>query len=92
MNADKTNYLIFTGNKRIGDISNIVIGGVVPKRLYISKYLGVLIYEKKINWKENVAYIHNKISRYSSKSQTSLEHRYIVNVILHFDLSLLILL
>ena len=62
LNVSKTNYLTFSGNKRLNQDVDINIAGEVINRSLTVKYLGVMI-DQNINCKNHIASLHNKISR-----------------------------
>ena len=72
VNFSKSNYMIFS-KKKINSNIIITMEGNKLERVNKTKYLGVVL-DSKINWKDHINYITNKISRSS----------YILSKIRHF--------
>lgn len=60
LNVSKTNYMVFT-NRKVNHI-NVTIAGTVIDRVYVTKFLGVLI-DCKITWKDHITSIASKLSK-----------------------------
>ena len=61
LNVSKTNFILF-GNRKHNEDVNITINNVKIDRVYVTKFLGVLI-DSNLNWKEHIDSINNKISK-----------------------------
>ena len=61
LNISKTNFIIF-GNRKQTDQANITINKINIERVYVTKFLGVLI-DHKLNWKAHIDNICSKIAR-----------------------------
>ena len=61
LNVSKTNFILFGNKKQTGDV-HITINNVKIDRVYVTKFLGVMI-DHKLNWKEHIDVINNKISK-----------------------------
>ena len=61
LNVSKTNFIIF-GNKKQTKNVDILINGEKIDRVYVTKFLGVII-DHKLNWKEHIEVVKNKISK-----------------------------
>ena len=61
LNISKTNFIIF-GNRKHTDQANITINKINIERVYVTKFLGVLI-DHKLNWKAHIDNICSKIAR-----------------------------
>ena len=62
LNVSKTQYIIFTTNKRNVPDLDIKIDGVKIDRVYSTKFLGVQI-DSKLHWHLHVNYISKKLSK-----------------------------
>ena len=61
LNIVKTNCMIF-GNKQCEDNHVVSINGMIIKRVYVTKFLGVHI-DSHLNWCEHINHIKSKISK-----------------------------
>ena len=61
LNVSKTNFILF-GNRKQNEDLDITINNVKIDRVYVTKFLGVLI-DSNLNWKEHIDGINNKISK-----------------------------
>ena len=61
LNVSKTNFILF-GNRKYNGVVDIKINGINIERVYVTKFLGVLI-DHKLNWKDHINHICNKVSR-----------------------------
>ena len=61
LNVSKTNFILF-GNRKYNEDIDITINNVKIDRVYVTKFLGVLI-DSNLNWKEHIDSINNKISK-----------------------------
>ena len=61
LNLSKTNFILF-GNRKHNEDIDITINNVKIDRVYVTKFLGVLI-DSNLNWKEHIDSINNKISK-----------------------------
>ena len=61
LNVSKTNFILF-GNRNYNGEVDIKIDGINIERVYVTKFLGVLI-DHKLNWKDHINHICNKVSR-----------------------------
>ena len=61
LNVTKTHYMVFTKSRIIHDL-NIKIDNESIDEIEKTKILGVII-DNKLNWKEHIAYIADKLSR-----------------------------
>ena len=61
INVSKTNFILF-GNRKQNEDLDITINNVKIDRVYVTKFLGVLI-DSNLNWKEHIDGINNKISK-----------------------------
>lgn len=64
LNVSKTNFIIF-GNRKFNENLRITINEFEIERVYVTKFLGVLI-DHKLNWKHHIENICTKISRNTS--------------------------
>ena len=62
LNFSKSNFMIFTG-KRLNHQFNIKLGDVNLKRVYQTKYLGVII-DSNLTWKPHLTNLRNKLIRH----------------------------
>ncbi len=61
VNVSKSNFILF-GNRKHNEDVDITINNVKIDRVYVTKFLGVLI-DSNLNWKEHIDSINNKISK-----------------------------
>ena len=61
LNVSKTNFILF-GNRKYNGKVEIKINGINIERVYVTKFLGVLI-DHQLNWKVHINHICNKVSR-----------------------------
>ena len=61
LNVNKTNFILF-GNKKQTEDVHITINNVRIDRVYVTKFLGVMI-DHKLNWKEHIDIINKKLSK-----------------------------
>ena len=61
LNITKTNFMIFSNQKRVLDIS-VKINNVSIERVECTKFLGVLI-DSKLKWKEHISKVKSKLSK-----------------------------
>ena len=61
LNVNKTNFILF-GNKKQTEGVHITINNVRIDRVYVTKFLGVMI-DHKLNWKEHIDIINKKLSK-----------------------------
>ena len=61
LNVSKTSYMLFGNNTLSGNI-DITISGVNIDRIWVAKFLGVLI-DEKLNWKDHIASVKSKLSK-----------------------------
>ena len=65
LNTLKTEFMLIGTSRNtstIGDLLAIRINGDLIRRVYQSKYLGLII-DDKLSWKEHISYISTKIRR-----------------------------
>ena len=65
LNTLKTEFMLIGTSRntsKIGDLLAIRINGDLIRRVYQSKYLGLII-DDKLSWKEHISYISTKIRR-----------------------------
>ena len=58
LNVSKTNFILFGNRKYNGEV-DIKINGINIERVYVTKFLGVLI-DHQLNWKEHINHTINK--------------------------------
>ena len=61
LNVSKTNFMLFS-NCKIKDIVDIKINNCDVERVYVTKFLGVLI-DHKLNWKEHIVKVNTKLCK-----------------------------
>ena len=61
LNVSKTQYMIFTYNKKVNDIPICITDNPI-NRVYSSKFLGVIV-DCKLSWRDHVCHISKKISK-----------------------------
>ena len=62
LNVFKTHYMIFTPRNKCIDGTDLRINDTSIQRVYVTKFLGVLI-DSKLNWKNHIDYICKKIAK-----------------------------
>ena len=62
LNIQKTNYIVFSGNKQINGVLNIKMCDSTIQRSHVLRYLGVYI-DHKLTWKSHIDHIQSKLSR-----------------------------
>ena len=62
LNVSKTHYGIFTPRNKIVHDIDVKIHGVSVERVYVTKFIGVII-DSKLTWKPHVEYICKKLSK-----------------------------
>ena len=61
LNLGKTIFMVFS-NKHVDDIYTININGISINRVYVTKFLGVLI-DSKLSWMEHIRHVRNKVAK-----------------------------
>ena len=61
LNIAKTNYTLF-GRQKINTKVNIQLKNIDVERVYVTKFLGVLI-DHELNWKEHIKLVSSKLSK-----------------------------
>ena len=62
MNISKTQYMVFSGKKMEDNVVNLHIDQKLLKRVFKSKFLGVII-DDKLTFKDHIAHISSKMSK-----------------------------
>ena len=62
LNIDKTHYIIFTRRPNAMTNFDVMINNVPINKVEKTKFLGIII-DSKLNWKEHIALIRNKVSK-----------------------------
>jgi hypothetical protein len=62
LNVKKTTYMIFTKRNIICLPHNVTINSQIIQRVYVTKFLGVML-DPKLIWEPHIHYVRNKISK-----------------------------
>ena len=62
LNVSKTNFMVFGNSKQRNTILQVSIKNSKIKRVYVTKFLGILI-DDRLNWKELISLICSKLSK-----------------------------
>ena len=62
LNVSKTNFMVFGNSKQRNTILQVSIKNSKIKRVYVTKFLGILI-DDRLNWKEHISLICSKLSK-----------------------------
>ena len=62
MNISKTQFMVFSGNRKEDHLINLKIEGNLLTRVYESKFLGIVI-DDKLSWKEHIINVSKKVSK-----------------------------
>ena len=64
LNIKETNFIIFKSNKkRLRRDLHLTLNGTVLQRVEDSKFLGIVIHDQHLTWKNHIDYITKKILR-----------------------------
>ena len=61
LNIDKTNFMVFS-NSNIDNCESIKINGIIINRVYVTKFLGVLI-DSKLSWEDQIGFVCQKVRK-----------------------------
>ena len=62
LNVLKTHYMLFASRNKCINDADIRINNISIQRVYVTKFLGVLI-DSKLNWKNHIDYICKKVAK-----------------------------
>jgi len=65
INADKTNYTLFTPSGKVQDINNnLVLNGIPITKAQCVKYLGIYI-DKDLKWMDHIKHVYDSVKKYT---------------------------